>query len=117
METLIKGMPGYRINEYLLILLPHRELRDKIHHIQQHFTEKYSVPVSLSSKPNIPLVRFTQYEMMEERLLNKLKLIAMEYHPVKIELSNYGGFPSHTLFINVITKGPIQDLIKLVRKE
>jgi len=117
METIIKELPGYRINEYLLVLNPHEELRNKIHTVQKHFSEEYKTSMSLIGKPNIPLVKFTQYEMMEERILNKLKLIAMAFHPIKVELSDYGSFPTHTIFINVPTKVPIQDLVKQVRSE
>jgi 2'-5' RNA ligase len=115
MENIL--MPGYRINEYLLVLLPHEELRNKIHTIQQQFADKYNNKLLLTSKPNIPLVKFTQYEMMEERMLNKVKTVAMGFHPVKIELSGFGSFPTHTIFINVVTKAPIQDLIRELRTE
>ena len=28
----------------------------------------------------------------------------MGYHPVKIELKDYGSFPSHTIYINITSK-------------
>ena len=53
--------------------------------------------------------------MMEERIVNRLKTIAMGYHPFKVELKDYGSFPSHTIFINIESKQQVQNLVKELR--
>ncbi len=109
-------MPGYRVYEYLLVLNPHEELRNKIMQVKKDFSDEYKLgPVG--GKPHITLVNFLQYEMMEERLLNRLRVIAMGYHPIKIELKDFGSFPSHTIYINVTSKMPVQGLVKEIRHE
>ena len=110
-------IPGYRIFEYLLVLNPHEELRSRIIKAKREFYEAYQAPAALGGKPNMILANFLQYEMMEERLLNRLKVVAMGFHPVKIELKDFGSFPSHTIYINVVSKVPVQTLVKEVRKE
>jgi 2'-5' RNA ligase len=110
-------MPGYRVYEYLLVLHPHEELRNKITQVKKEFYEAYRVPSALAGKPHVTLVNFLQYELMEERIVNRLKAIAMGHHPAKIELKDYGSFPSHTIYINVTSKGPIQDLVKEIRHQ
>jgi len=35
----------------------------------------------------------------------------------KIELRDFGSFPSHTIYINVTTKVPVQNLTKTIRAE
>lgn len=117
MKNIINSIPGYKINEYLLILSPHEELRNKIMHVKQQFYDKYKSSSALHGKPHITLVNFVQYEMFEERIVNHLKTVAMGFHPVKIELKDYGSFPSHTIYINIVSKLPIQDLVKQVRSE
>ena len=117
MKNNINSIPGYRVYEYLLVLNPHEELRNKIMHIKQQFYDAYKASTALGGKPHITLVNFVQYEMMEERIVNRLHSIAMGYHPVKIELNDYGSFPSHTIYINVTSKLPIQDLVKQIRAE
>ena len=112
--SLIK-IPGYKYNEYLLVLNPHEDLRDKIMQIKKEFSEKYKVPSAMYSKPHITLVNFIQFEMMEERLLNRLKIIAMGYPAFKVELKDYGSFPSHTIFINIESKQQVQNLSKELR--
>lgn len=104
-----------RMNEYLLVLNPHEELRNKIVQAKKEFYEKYEASTALGGKPHLALVRFTQLEMMEERIVNRLKTIAMGYHPFKVEMKDYGSFPSHTIFINIITKVPVQNLVREIK--
>jgi 2'-5' RNA ligase len=110
-------LPGYRIYEYLLVLNPHEELRNKIIAIKNEFYEKYQAETARWSKPHITLVNYVQYEMMEERVVNHLKTIAMGFHPIKVELKDYGSFPSHTIYINITSKVPVQSLVKQIRTE
>src|SRR5689334_17350440 len=112
----IQLMPGYQINEYMLVLNPHEELRNKIILARKEFNETYQAQSLLGLKPNLGLVRFTQYAMMEERIVNRLKTVAMGYQPFKVELKDFGSFPSHTIFINVTTKVPIQNLVREIRE-
>ncbi len=106
---------NYRVFEYSLILNPHEELRNRIMLIKQQFNDKYKAGAALYSKPQITLVNFKQYEMFEDRIISNLKTLAMGFHPVKVELKDFGSFPSHTIYINVTSKLPLQDLVKQVR--
>ncbi|NOT91661.1 2'-5' RNA ligase family protein [Ferruginibacter sp.] len=117
MKDLSNTIPGYRIYEYLLVLNPHEELRNKIMAVKNDFYEKYQATTARWGKPHLTLVNFVQYEMMEDRIMNHLKTIAMGFQPIKIELKDYGSFPSHTIYINVTSKLPIQSLVKQVRTE
>jgi 2'-5' RNA ligase len=110
-------IPGYRIFEYLLVLNPHEELRNKIMKVRQEFNDEYKVSTVLGGKPNLILANFLQYEMMEERLINRLKVVAMGFHPIKVELRDFGSFPTHTIYINVVSKVPVQTLVKEIRHE
>jgi 2'-5' RNA ligase len=116
METLIQTMPGYRLNEYMLVLSPHEELRKRIQGIKKEFADTFKCPQALWSRPHLMLARFTQYEMMEERVTNRLRSIGMGFHPVKIELKDFGSYPSHTIFINVLSREPIKELVREIRE-
>lgn len=117
MKNIINNLPGYRVYEYLLVLNPHEELRNRIMQVKQHFAETYEASTALYSKPHITLASYVQYKMFEERIINRLKAIAMGFHPIKVELKDYGSFPSHTIYINVVSKLPVQSLVKQVRTE
>jgi 2'-5' RNA ligase len=115
MKEIKQLMPGYRANEYLIVLSPHEELRNRINQVRKEFHEHYDAPGAAWGKPHLALVRFSQLEMMEERIMNRLKTIAMGYHPFKIELKDFGSFPTHTIFIQVTSKEPIRGLVREIR--
>ncbi|HEX6193515.1 MAG TPA: 2'-5' RNA ligase family protein [Chitinophagaceae bacterium] len=117
MEKIITGIPGYRVFEYLLVLSPHAELAEKILKVKEAFADAFKVDGVKGVRQQLALVTFTQYEMMEEKIVNRLKTIAMGYHPFKVELKDFGSYPSHTIYINVTSKVPIQNLVKLLRHE
>src|SRR2546423_3377458 len=116
MQPIIQTIPGYRLCEFLLVLNPHEELWDRVVKTKREFYEAYKAPMALGGKPHLTLVKFNQYEMMEERIVNRLKTIAMGYHAFKVELKDFGSFPSHTIYINVISKLPIQNLVKQIKE-
>lgn len=116
MEQNILQLPGYRECEFLIVLQPHEELRNRIMAVKKEFADAYDCPAAAFSKPHITLVNFVQYAMMEQRLLNRLKIIAMGLPPVKIELKNFGSFPSHTIYINITSKVPIVNMVKQLRQ-
>jgi 2'-5' RNA ligase len=116
-KPVLTTIPGYRVNEYLLVLSPHEELWSRIMKIKEEFAEAYQSDNARWGKPHITLATFTQYEMMEERILNRLRNVALAQYPFKVELRDFGSFPSHTIYIYVPTKVPIHDLVKAVRHD
>ena len=117
MQLTGNSLPGYRVYEYLLVLEPHEELRNRILQVKKEFYDSYKAPTAIGGKPHLTLVNFMQYAMMEERILNRLRVVAMGATPFKVDLKDFGSFPSHTIFINVATKLPVQGLVKDIRKE
>jgi 2'-5' RNA ligase len=110
-------LPGYRVYEYLLVLNPHEELRSRIMQVKKEFYDSYQASTALGGKPHITLVHFMQYGLMQDRIVNKLRTVAMGYPPFKVELKDFGSFPSHTIYINVVAKVPVQSLIKGIRSD
>ena len=102
-------------NEYLLVLNPREELCARIQRVKKEFYDAYQAPTAIGGKPNLTLVRFTQLELMEERIVQRLRTIAMGFCPFKVELKDFGSYPSHTIFINVTSKLPIRGLIGEIR--
>lgn len=101
--------------EYQLILSPHDELSNKIRQIRTAFQETYQTSSMPGGKPNLTLVRFTQLTMVEERIVQRLRTIAMGFCPFKVELKDFGSLPTHSIFINVTSKLPVRALVKEVR--
>ncbi len=53
METLYQNMPGYRMNEYMLVLTPHEDLRRRIQFIKKEFSEKFNCPQAIWGKSHV----------------------------------------------------------------
>src|ERR1700760_4404269 len=102
-------------NEYMLILNPHEELRNRIQQVKKEFFDAYQAPGALGGKPHVTLVRFTQLALLEDRIIQRLRTIAMGFCPFKVEMKDFGSFPSHTIFIQVTSKLPIRGLVNEIK--
>lgn len=115
MQRVYSSMPGYRLNEYLLVLTPNEDLRSRISTLRKEFNDKYQPAMPLTGKPHLALVRFVTWSMHEEKLVTRLRHIGLGVTPFKIELKDFGSFPTHSIFIQVATKSPVQQLVREVR--
>lgn len=108
-------LPDYATAQYLLVVQPHQALCDEIAKVKKQFAENYDCPAAATAKPNITLARFTQYEMLERRILHRLELIAMAQSSFVVELHGFGSFPTHSIFVNVTTKTQFTELVRALR--
>ena len=107
-------LPGYTMNEYKLVIPLPEGLAQKIHQVRKDFGTTYQYKPD-PGRPHLTLVTFSQLEMMEERILMKLKTIGMAARPFKLELKDFGSYPAHTIFINVPTREPIKELMNSIK--
>lgn len=105
----------HRIAEYLLVLEPHEALKQTIQQVKQHFADTYECPAAVYSKPHITLLNCMQFDMVETRWVPRLQRIVESAAPFIVELTDFGSFPTHTIYINVRTKNQIVDFIKSLR--
>ncbi|MBK6634302.1 MAG: 2'-5' RNA ligase family protein [Chitinophagaceae bacterium] len=110
------SLPGHRLHEYLLVIDPHEELRHKIEKCRQQLTEKYHILQPQTGRPHITLVRFTANPMMEEKIINRLQLIAMAEKPFVVELQDFGSYPMHAIFIKIVNQPRVLQLIKNLKQ-
>ncbi len=110
-------LPGYRMNEYKIILMPHEALEHKIIECRKKFAVVAGLAQAFAGRPHLMLAHFHQYQMKEESLILKLLQVANEHAPLKVELKDYGSFPTHNIHINVTSKVPIQELTRHIRTE
>jgi 2'-5' RNA ligase len=116
MEAVSLAMPGYDVNEYMLVLAPHEELWHRIVKLREEFSDKYKAHGCRYTRPHILVASFSNRSMMEERIIQRLQQISMGLMPFKTELKDYGSFPSHSIFINVISKLPFQGLVRSIKE-
>src|SRR5688572_5565384 len=109
-------MRSLHMNEYLLVLNPNEDLRNRIMHVKEIFAEKYETNMAKFLKPHIAFVHFKSWDLMEEKITQRIKHIAMGTAPFKIELKDFGSFPTHSIYINVTTKLPVVNLVKELKE-
>lgn len=107
----------HTLAEYLLLIQPRKDLSDTITGIKKYFFEKYKAEEAIRGKPHITLVKFLQYTAFENRVCQKLRTIALSKAPFPIDLLDYGSFPSHTIYINILSRPAIQSLVRSIRTE
>lgn len=107
---------GVAVNEYLLVLLPHKDLYEKIRRIKQDFSQKFRVSIARATEPQLMLARFSALAEREGPLINRLGTILAGATPFQVELRGFGCLPSHTIYFNVATRQPIDGLVRQVRE-
>lgn len=105
----------HRIAEYLLVLEPHEALKQTIQQVKQYFADTYECPTAAYSKPHITLLNCMQFDMVETRWIPRLQRIVAGTTPFMVELTDFGSFPTHTIYINVRTKNQIVDFVKSLK--
>jgi len=117
MSTNIQQMPGYQVYEYKIILVPHEALSRHIMEIRKAFNEKFKIENPSASIPQVLLANFKQIHAAEERIVNRLRILAMGTHPIKVEIKDFGSYPTHSIFFNVTSKVPITGLVKKIKQD
>ncbi|MCX6208995.1 MAG: 2'-5' RNA ligase family protein [Bacteroidetes bacterium] len=103
------------VNDYLLIIEPSNDVKEKVNALKKSFAEKYECTQALHSKPHLTLLRFMQYDMNERNIVRKLELLVNQYAAFMVLLNDFGSFPTHTIYVNVETKNNIVDLVKSLK--
>lgn len=104
------------INEYLLVIQPNEDLYERIMILKKHFSDNYQCPQALHLKPQITLIKFSQYELAESRFVNRLRNIATANPSFKITLNDFGSLPSHTIYVNIQTTNQLAELTKELKQ-
>jgi 2'-5' RNA ligase len=103
--------PGKDLYEYLVVLDIEEEVRNGVTAIKNEFYDRHKVPSALTGRPNITLARFESSEMLEPKIMNRMYGISSRIKPFSVELENFGSYPMHSIFINIINQGPINELV------
>ena len=108
-------LPGYKLYEYLIVIEPNEELREKIKDVKNDFVEKYDAAAQVFGKPQMAVLKFSQLKLMEKRIVSRLQNAAMTLPPLQIKLKDFGSYPTHSIFIKTESKGPLKLLQKQLK--
>ena len=102
--------------DYLLVLQPHEALWNEIKLIKEKFAADYDCATAKKGLPHITLAMFKQFPATENRIRQSLRNMARTIAPFKVEMNDFGSFPSHTIYINILSKIPIVNTVKTLRQ-
>ncbi len=102
--------------EYLLVLQPHQALWNEIKFIKEKFATDFDCETARWGLPHITLVTFKQYQATETHIRQALRNSTKTLQPFKIEMKGFGSFPSHTIYINIVSKVQIMNTVKVARE-
>ena len=102
--------------EYLLVLQPHTALWEEITSIKKKFETDYKFDKIKIGLPHITLAMFKQFPAAESRIIQALRNNARTLSPFKVEFKDFGSFPTHTIYINIVSKIPIMHAVKTLRQ-
>ncbi|KYP13161.1 hypothetical protein [Flavihumibacter sp. CACIAM 22H1] len=98
------SLPGYQEQEYQLVWALPEVVKDKIRRQRQLFQEKYPLPFAVPAQVVLPLVKFRQRQLLEERVKQSIYQLATGWRPFQIRLQDYAAQPTHSLFIPVASR-------------
>jgi len=116
--------PGHA--EYLLVVYPNGDLRDRLLEEQQQFSSDYGLDHRLDqgqrvadhirrNRPHITLAAFQAGEEAEDTLIRWIQRICQQHRSFEIALNNYSGIPPHTICVRVQDPEPLRDLVQQLR--
>jgi 2'-5' RNA ligase len=103
------------IGEFLLIIPPDEKVNAEVFSIKKEFDLNYGCSYSANLTPHITLTNFLQFEMMENRIIQQLERFSKSIRPFNIDLKGFGGFPTHSIYVNILRKKPIVEIVKGIR--
>ena len=109
-------LPGLQLHEYMLVIDIPVELRNRIEACREELMEKYKISQPRTGRANVSLVRFMGMKKDENRIIQKLQMVAMDEDPFLIELKDFGSYPMHAIFINIANQPRVLELIKKIKK-
>lgn len=108
-------LSSFATADYRLVAEPPAALRASLFAVKKHFAAQYDCPAAAGGRADITLLRFTQYEMQEARILRRLEPLIAERASFLVALNGFGSFPSHTIFFSITTQTQLLELVKSFR--
>ncbi|MEN9230764.1 MAG: 2'-5' RNA ligase family protein [Thermostichus sp. DG02_5_bins_236] len=99
-----------------LALLPPLPLQEQVRALQQEFVDRFSSRAALRSPPHITLVPPFEWPRSEwPALIGSLRVFATSQDSISVELSGFGAFAPHVIYIQVVPSSELQQLQSAVQ--
>ena len=100
------------LQRFFIALVPPPEIQASVNEIKRHFEERYGSRKAFNSPPHITLQ--APFEWSGDRSLDDLSrglgALAKGQQGVAIALRNYGAFPPHVIYLDVVKSPGLMEL-------
>ncbi|MEA3425612.1 MAG: hypothetical protein U9R46_05155 [Bacteroidota bacterium] len=108
-------LSNYATAEYMLVIELPEVLREELQAVKKHFADSYDCAAAVMGRPQITLLRFQQFEMIEKRIIHRLQVVTEAHAAFLVELNGFSGLPTHTICFQISTQTQVGLLIKSLR--
>lgn len=98
--------------EYLLLISPSEPVRNEVMEMKNKFNDRFHHIQAIKSKPHITLINFGEELSKEEILVIRIDEVVKFHQPFDVVLNGINHFEPHTIFIDIVEKQPIIQLVK-----
>jgi hypothetical protein len=107
----------YLINQYMVIIKPGERVKNRMRRIRETWKQQYNLLPSQMQGGFILLTRFWQYKHLEQKVLDRLHLIAMDTAPFKVHLKDYAFLPQESIGLQIENPAGIYHIVKKMQRD
>lgn len=101
--------------EYIVLVNPDKAVYGKVMREKEYFQDKFDADIATKTLPHITVANILAPKQTEGLLCNRLNRIAGLQYSFTVALKNFGGFPPHTIYINVLQSESFKKLINNIK--
>lgn len=99
------------LTEYIVLVNPNKSVYESVMLEKEYFQDKFGADIATRTLPHITLANLLFKKQMEGALCSCLERICGLQYSFAVALKNFGGFPSHAIYINVLQSESFKKLI------
>jgi len=107
----------YPVNQYMVIIKPDEKVKNRMRRIREMWKQQYDLVPNQMQGGFILLSRFWQYKHLEQKVLDRLQLIAMDAAPFKVHLKDYAMLPQESIGLQIENPAGIYTIVKKMQRD
>lgn len=88
--------------------VPDEVVQEKLRKLKKSFADEYNHQPAVISEPFIMVANFLATESMEETVIRWSHRVCSQFQSFEVELNNFSGVPSHTIFLRIQNQAPFK---------
>jgi hypothetical protein len=114
-QSIVHAM--YPVHHYMVIIRPSDAIVKRMRGLRQQWREKYQLENRQLQGGFVLLARFSQFASLQQKVLDRLSLVAMEAAPVKLQLRNFVCVPGQAVGIHITNPEGMQRIVRQMQQD